>query len=70
MPPPFRHPLSPPRLNAFAPSRRHHLFGHIHDNYGIQKLRHTTFVNAAILDENDVIKNEPVRVVVGIKTIT
>jgi Icc-related predicted phosphoesterase len=38
----------------------YHLFGHIHDNYGIEKSKHTTFVNAALLDECYTLKNEPV----------
>jgi Icc-related predicted phosphoesterase len=31
---------------------KYHLFGHIHDAYGIEKIDNTTFVNAAILDEH------------------
>lgn len=37
-----------------------HLFGHIHDAYGIEKAEYTTFVNAAILNENYELKNSPV----------
>ena len=39
---------------------RYHLFGHIHDAYGIQKTAHTTFVNSALLNENYELTNEPV----------
>ena len=39
---------------------KYHLFGHIHDAYGIVKSEHTTFVNAAILSENYELKNEPI----------
>ena len=39
---------------------KYHLFGHIHDAYGIKNSKHTTFINAAILDENYTLKNEPV----------
>lgn len=39
---------------------KYHLFGHIHDAYGVEKSEHTTFVNSAILNENYQLKNEPV----------
>jgi len=39
---------------------RSHLFGHIHDAYGIQKSEYTTFVNASIMNENYELVNEPV----------
>ena len=39
---------------------RYHLFGHIHDACGIQKSKYTTFVNAALVDENYELVNEPV----------
>jgi Icc-related predicted phosphoesterase len=39
---------------------KYHLFGHIHDNCGIEKSKHTIFVNAAILDENYYIANKPI----------
>ena len=38
---------------------RYHLFGHVHASYGIEKSRHTTFINASLFC-NDVIKNKPV----------
>ncbi|MDR2917067.1 MAG: metallophosphatase domain-containing protein [Tannerella sp.] len=39
---------------------KYHLFGHIHDAYGIEKSRKTVFVNAAILNEKYEISNEAV----------
>lgn len=39
---------------------KYHLFGHIHDAYGIEKSEHTTFVNASILSENYQLKNVPI----------
>ncbi len=36
-----------------------HLFGHIHDAYGVEKTQHTTFSNASIADEKYELKNEP-----------
>lgn len=36
---------------------KYHLFGHIHDAYGMEKKEHTTFVNASIVDENYELKN-------------
>lgn len=38
---------------------RYHLFGHIHDAYGIQETRGTTFVNAALVDEGYRLLNKP-----------
>lgn len=37
-----------------------HLFGHIHDAYGIEKKEGILFVNAAILNENYEMSNKPV----------
>lgn len=37
-----------------------HLFGHIHDAYGVHKTNATTFSNAAVLDEEYEMKNKPV----------
>ncbi len=37
----------------------YHLFGHIHDAYGIEKSKYTTFVNAALLDEKYRLLNNP-----------
>lgn len=39
---------------------RYHLFGHIHGAYGMKKTEHTTFVNAAILNENYQLINAPI----------
>ncbi|MDR2408242.1 MAG: metallophosphatase domain-containing protein [Bacteroidales bacterium] len=38
----------------------YHCFGHIHDAYSIEKLEHTTFVNAALVDEKYQLLNKPV----------
>ncbi|NDW11925.1 serine/threonine protein phosphatase [Bacteroides sp. 214] len=38
---------------------RYHLFGHIHDAYGVEKSKHTTFINTAIVDEGYQLKNTP-----------
>ena len=40
-------------------SPRYHLFGHIHEAYGIDKLNETTFVNASIVNENNELTNKP-----------
>ena len=39
---------------------KYHLFGHIHDAYGIEKIDNTTFVNAAILNEHYELTYKPV----------
>lgn len=39
---------------------KYHLFGHIHEGYGIAQNGYTTFINASILDENYILKNMPV----------
>jgi Icc-related predicted phosphoesterase len=39
---------------------QYHLFGHIHDAYGIEKSNHTIFVNASLMNENYELVNEPV----------
>ena len=39
---------------------KYHLFGHIHEGYGIKKNEHTTFINGSVLDENYRLKNEPI----------
>lgn len=38
---------------------RYHLFGHIHDAYGIQETEDTTFVNAALVDEGYRLLHKP-----------
>lgn len=38
---------------------RYHLFGHIHANYGIQKIGQTTFVNSAIMNGMYELVNKP-----------
>ena len=39
---------------------RYHLFGHIHDAYGIEESKYTTFANAALVDENYRLLNNPI----------
>jgi len=41
-------------------SPRYHLFGHIHNAYGIQKSDGTTFVNTSLLNDDYQLTNEPV----------
>lgn len=38
----------------------YHLFGHIHESYGIHKTESTTFINGCLLNENYCLKNKPV----------
>jgi len=38
----------------------YHLFGHIHDAYGIEKHKETTFSNAAVVDTNYRLVNDPI----------
>lgn len=38
---------------------RYHLFGHIHDAYGVQQSRFTTFSNASIVGEGYNLENAP-----------
>ncbi|MEO0042003.1 MAG: hypothetical protein RL329_1451 [Bacteroidota bacterium] len=37
-----------------------HVFGHIHEGYGVQKVGETTFINASVLDLNYKLSNLPV----------
>jgi len=39
---------------------KYHLFGHIHDAYGIEKNNNTSFINAAVLNEHYEISNKPI----------
>lgn len=39
---------------------RYHVFGHIHEAYGINKIEQTTFVNASVLDEHYALVNPPI----------
>ncbi|GHT47026.1 hypothetical protein AGMMS49965_24880 [Bacteroidia bacterium] len=45
-------------VNRIKP--RYHLFGHIHEAYGTVQSGETTFVNGSVLDDLDVMRNEPV----------
>jgi Icc-related predicted phosphoesterase len=37
-----------------------HVFGHIHEGYGILKTENTTFINASILNEKYIYTNDPI----------
>lgn len=39
---------------------RYHLFGHVHDAYGIDKAQATTFINAALTNEKYELVNKPI----------
>ncbi|MDR2382779.1 MAG: metallophosphatase domain-containing protein [Prevotellaceae bacterium] len=53
----------PGLLEAVRRIRPHyHLFGHIHDTYGIQQSEDTIFVNASVLDEKYLLANKPVEI--------
>jgi Icc-related predicted phosphoesterase len=46
--------------NVLRIKPKYHLFGHIHNAYGMEKNDETLFVNSSILDNNYEIKNNPV----------
>lgn len=46
------------RINEVKP--KYHIFGHIHNGYGVEKNNHTVFVNASICDEGYRAVNKPV----------
>lgn len=37
-----------------------HLFGHIHEAYGMHESPHTTYINGSVLDENYELVNQPI----------
>jgi Icc-related predicted phosphoesterase len=39
---------------------KHHIFGHIHENFGIEKIGNINFINASILDEKYKFKRMPI----------
>lgn len=45
-------------VEEFKP--KYHLFGHIHEGYGIVETEHTTFINGSVLDERYQLVNEVV----------
>lgn len=47
-------------VNLIKP--KYHLFGHIHESYGIFETESTTFINACVLDENYKMKNQPITI--------
>ncbi len=46
------------RLEKVAP--KIHAFGHIHESYGIEKIKETTYINCSISDERYQYKNGPI----------
>ncbi|MCG2781459.1 MAG: hypothetical protein L6264_10980 [Weeksellaceae bacterium] len=46
------------KVNLIQP--KYHLYGHIHENYGIKHTEVTTFINGSLLDEHYKMKNQPV----------
>lgn len=46
------------QVEAIAP--RYHLFGHIHEGYGVSETPRTIFVNGSVMDENYKLVNRPV----------
>ena len=46
------------QINIVTP--QYHLFGHIHEGFGICKNNNTIFMNGSILDENYNLLNEPI----------
>ena len=41
---------------------KYHIFGHIHENYGIEKDKHTTYINASNLNEYYEVTNIPIMI--------
>lgn len=41
---------------------RYHVFGHIHEDYGVQKYGTTTFINASVLDLSYELKHPPISI--------
>ena len=48
------------RQAVLKSSPRYHLFGHVHEAYGIEKVNETTFVNASLVNEKDELTNKHV----------
>lgn len=48
----------PSKIEEIKP--KYHLFGYIHEGYGIKETEHTTFINGSVLDERYRLKNEPI----------
>lgn len=38
----------------------YHIFGHIHEGYGVKKIGKTTFINASVLDGDYMMVNDPI----------
>lgn len=39
---------------------KYHIFGHIHEGYGIEEINDTTYINASLLDEMYQLVNQPI----------
>lgn len=39
---------------------KYHIFGHIHEGYGIHETEYTTYINASVLDGDYNCVNEPI----------
>lgn len=48
------------KVNTVQPL--YHIFGHIHEGYGINNAKNTTFINASLLTEKYVYKNKPIEI--------
>jgi len=46
-------------LRVYQIQPKHHIFGHIHEDYGVLAKRETTFVNASVLDDRYELTNTP-----------
>lgn len=47
-------------LRVYHVQPKHHIFGHIHEDYGVLAKRETTFVNASVLDDRYELINDAV----------
>ena len=48
------------RNRVFEVKPKIHCFGHAHEGYGVYEINGIKFVNAAILNDNYIVKNEPI----------
>ncbi|MDR1738349.1 MAG: hypothetical protein LBR66_05975 [Candidatus Symbiothrix sp.] len=44
---------------------KYHLFGHVHESYGIEHQGATTFINGSAPNENYELGNKPVMIEIG-----
>jgi Icc-related predicted phosphoesterase len=45
---------------AELPYLKYHIFGHIHESYGVEKIGNVTYINACVLNEKYDMKNFPI----------